>query len=648
MNYMNQGQGINLTGVTNELSGQTFTATGNEFVIGRQVGCQILINHTNISRQHTRITHTSGQWMVSDLNSANGTFINGQRITDPTPIRSGDKLGLGNYEFIFSAGDDNNATRLDTPSYQNQAAFPQTPPQQQNYPPIPASPQPNQIYTPPMPAQAPVQAPVYIPAAEPKKKRRPCLVIFLILMAVLCIGSIVAGLIFGTQIYNEVMNYLNNANIAPATGNTTSELDPSGIGSVQVNSNQGGLVTTTTGASVLIPPGAVPLQDDGQPGTMAFNMTESSTRTMTLPSDYQGVGQVYELGPEGFTFTTPVTIAFPIPDGIDPKLVLGASYYDPATDTWVMVPAAIDADNRIATVSSTHFSYWGLFSRADYQHNNWREENGGTIRVINGHRYESGTYPPEGGSKPYSVDYGVCIEKYTLDNPETAWSWTPPNDWSMTISDYVHSMSPSYWETRKNDWWLPDGDYMLVEVWHFSEVNRMVLDYPEYSNYWRTYGVVSVDSGTVTEFTYSEHGLDFNTMIEGRAPCWGIEDTSVGTGDVQITLTWEASIDLDLWVQDPNGDIVNYGNTPIPSGGALDRDNECSDFVLGRPENIYWPSGGAPSGTYTVYVDYYGSCDSSETVTYTVRTVVQGQVNTYEGTISYNDSEQTVTTFTIP
>lgn len=640
MNYMGNplsDNSVSLTGISGEVAGQAFLGNGTILVIGRQPGSHIQINNNKVSRQHAQLSYANGQWQIEDLNSANGTYVNGQRVSGRYPVRSGDRLAFGTLEFTFNAGGGMGETMVEMPQYQ-------VPPHQ--FP--PPQPQYQQAYFPPAQPQAQPQ-PVYItmPAAEPKKKGSPCLVIVLIVLALLCIGSIIAALVFGTQLYKEVTNLLNTYNITLPNGNTGG-LDLSGIGSVQVNSNQGGLVTTNSGASVLIPPGAVPLQEDGQPGEMAFNMTESTTRTMSLPADFAPVGKVYELGPEGFTFSTPVTITFPIPDGMDPQLVLGASYYDPATDSWVMVPAAIDNDNRIASVSTTHFSYWGLFSRADYEHNNWRNQNGGTIRVVNGHRYESGTYPPEGGSKPYSVSYGVCIEKYILDNPQTAWSWTPPHEWSMTVDDYVHPMSASYWETRKHDWWLPNGEYMLVEVWHFSEVNRLIGDTPEYSNYWKTYGVVRVESGKVTEFTYREHDLDFSTMTQGRAPCWGMEDTSVGTGDVQITLTWEASIDLDLWVEDPNGDTVYYNYTPIPSGGALDRDNKCDDFVYGRPENIYWPSGGAPSGTYTVKVDYYEGCESGGSVTYTVRTVIQGQVSTYEGVISYGDAPDVVTTFTIP
>lgn len=644
MNYINtpSGNEIRLTGVSAEVAGQIFRSSGMNLVIGRQPGCQIMINNSKISRQHAKLSHAGGQWHVEDLNSANGTYLNGQRIAGPMPIRNGDRLGLGTLEFTFNAPGAVGETVIDVPQFQ--APPQQPPPPQPQYQQQP-SPPPQQAYIPPVQPQ-PAYTPM--PPAAPQRKRRPCLVIALIVLAVLCIASILAAVFFGAQIYNEVMNLLNNPNIIPPSGNISSELELSGVGSVQVNSNQGGWVTTNSGASMLIPPGAVPLQEDGQPGTMAFNMTESTARTMMLPTEFQGVGNVYELGPEGFTFSTPVTITFPIPDDVDPNLVTGATYYDPASDSWVMVPAAIDTQNRIATVSTTHFSYWGLFSRADQENNNWRENNGGTIRVVNGHRYDTGTYPPAEGAKPYSVAYGVCIEKYNLDNPETAWAWTPPHEWSMTVDDYVHSMSPSYWEARENDWWLPNGDYMLVEVYHFSEVNHLIGDIPEYANYWRTYGMVSVRNGSVSEFRYSEYDLNLSTMTRGRAPCWGLEDTSVGTGDVQITLTWEASLDLDLWVEDPNGDTVYYNDTPIPSGGELDRDNKCDDFVLGRPENIYWPSGGAPSGTYTVKVDYYGGCDSSAAVTYKVRTVVQGVVNTYEGTISYGDPPDIVTTFTIP
>ncbi|MEE4193610.1 MAG: FHA domain-containing protein [Anaerolineae bacterium] len=644
MNYMENpqtGQRFTLTGTGGETIGQVYQGTGTIIVIGRQPECQIQINNNKISRQHTRLSNISGQWVVEDLNSANGTYVNGQRISGQMPIRNGDRLKLGALEFSFSSGGDLPATVIDVPQYQAPPQpFPPAPqPQYQQQPP------PQQAYYPPPQPQP--QQPVYVamPAAEPKKKGRPCLVIFLIMLALLCIGSIIIGLIFGVQIYNEVMNLLGQANIT-GIGNTTtgSATDLTGLSSLLVSSNEGGVVTTSEGASLIIPPGAVPRQENGDPGQMTFSMVPSTNRTPTFDNDFQAIGEVYELGPEGFTFSTPVTLLLPIPDGVDPSTVMGATTYDEISGTWVTIPASVDAENRLAAIDTTHFSPWSLFGTRPQG----PSYDTGILRVVNDHRYNTGSYPPPGGNKPYGVTYGICIDSYVLDDPVGASSWSGPSDWLITVSDYRSQFSLDTWDPRSRDYRFPTGTYTLTEVWHFSEVNYNPLDLPEYSNWYRPYGTVYIGKGDVVRFTYTSSDVDISTMTEGRPVCFGVEDTAVGTGDVQVTLTWDTSVDLDLWIEDPNGDIVYYNYTPIPSGGQLDRDNKCDDFVLGRPENIYWPSGSAPSGTYTVQVDYYGGCESSGTVSYTVRTVIQGQVNTYEGTISYGDPPDTVTTFTVP
>jgi len=64
---------------------------------------------------------------------------------------------------------------------------------------------------------------------------------------------------------------------------------------------------------------------------------------------------------------------------------------------------------------------------------------------------------------------------------------------------------------------------------------------------------------------------------------------------VQITLSWTGAADLDLWVIEPSGTRIYYGDPASPSGGQLDVDNRCDNFRVGRPENIFWPRGKAPA-----------------------------------------------------
>ena len=72
----------------------------------------------------------------------------------------------------------------------------------------------------------------------------------------------------------------------------------------------------------------------------------------------------------------------------------------------------------------------------------------------------------------------------------------------------------------------------------------------------------------------------------------------LGTGSLQISLSWDNETDQDLYVVDPLGNEISYINSFTDTGGALDRD-DTDGF---GPENIFWLDT-APDGQYTVRVN---------------------------------------------
>ncbi|MGE0705700.1 MAG: YfaP family protein [Vicinamibacterales bacterium] len=107
----------------------------------------------------------------------------------------------------------------------------------------------------------------------------------------------------------------------------------------------------------------------------------------------------------------------------------------------------------------------------------------------------------------------------------------------------------------------------------------------------------------------------------------------VGTGDVQVTLSWDTDADVDLHVVAPNGAEVYYAN-PAAAGGELDLDSNAGCSIDGvRNENVTWPTGQAPAGTYTVRVDYWSSCGVSRT-NYTIRINNGGNVQVLTGSFT--------------
>ena len=88
-------------------------------------------------------------------------------------------------------------------------------------------------------------------------------------------------------------------------------------------------------------------------------------------------------------------------------------------------------------------------------------------------------------------------------------------------------------------------------------------------------------------------------------------DVQAGSGDVQFTLLWQSDADLDLHVIEPGGNEVNFENPSSSTGGSLDVDNVpgCgTGSGSTHVENIFWPTGSAPGGAYTVYVKNFDGC----------------------------------------
>lgn len=68
-------------------------------MIGRAPGCGLRLNHISVSRHHAQLSGTEAGWKLRDLGSANGTWVNGRRVTDPAPVGPGDQVRFGGVSF---------------------------------------------------------------------------------------------------------------------------------------------------------------------------------------------------------------------------------------------------------------------------------------------------------------------------------------------------------------------------------------------------------------------------------------------------------------------------------------------------------------------------------------------------------------------
>ncbi|MEZ5013568.1 MAG: S8 family serine peptidase [Chitinophagales bacterium] len=106
------------------------------------------------------------------------------------------------------------------------------------------------------------------------------------------------------------------------------------------------------------------------------------------------------------------------------------------------------------------------------------------------------------------------------------------------------------------------------------------------------------------------------------------------SGDVQVLLNWDTYNDLDLIVTDPSGESVWFKNRRVASGGQLEFDMNVEYPDSQTPmENIYWPKGGAPNGTYNVYLLYYKQHVDNNENHYRIIVRCGENVNEYPGVI---------------
>ncbi|MGB0637924.1 MAG: FHA domain-containing protein, partial [Myxococcota bacterium] len=73
--------------------------------IGRDHGSELQLNHPSVSRIHAEITWSSGAYSVSDADSHNGVYVNGNRVEAAQELSNGDLLRLGRFELIYISGE---------------------------------------------------------------------------------------------------------------------------------------------------------------------------------------------------------------------------------------------------------------------------------------------------------------------------------------------------------------------------------------------------------------------------------------------------------------------------------------------------------------------------------------------------------------
>lgn len=111
-----------------------------------------------------------------------------------------------------------------------------------------------------------------------------------------------------------------------------------------------------------------------------------------------------------------------------------------------------------------------------------------------------------------------------------------------------------------------------------------------------------------------------------------VSSVVVGTGELQVSVSWDTKTDIDLHLLEPDGTEIYYFTPVSDSGGELDLDsNVLCVFDDINNENITYQNASPPVGEYLVTLAYFSACDEQGPTNYVVTVRNNGLVSTYEG-----------------
>ncbi len=178
-----------------------------------------------------------------------------------------------------------------------------------------------------------------------------------------------------------------------------------------------------------------------------------------------------------------------------------------------------------------------------------------------------------------------------------------------------------------------NGGSSQVTVTGGQSYNSVIISVAGFQNYWELTlpsGVTASDLvvGIAPDLSASSFDLLYGLVSSGAIGAYAsqsIRVTRVGTGDVQISVSWTGASDVDLHVYDPANEEVYFGHKIATSGGTLDLDSNPACVIDNvNNENIVWPTDMAPRGTYRVVVAYYDDCGVPQS-DYVVTVQMKGQ-----------------------
>lgn len=386
--------------------------------------------------------------------------------------------------------------------------------------------------------------------------------------------------------------------------------DVGGVGTYVVSTSESSVVEYGD-FRLTVPYGAVPKNNSGGDGHVAFSFQQTNEMPVALPAGLEAVpGTNIKIEPMNFTFDTPLTIDVPL-NGYNANKVTLYRFND-ALNIWEPVPISKINGDGTASVALIELGQIILAK------NNGATSGFGGVHIASrylqrGYYYYLTLIPTNGNTnKIKRISFSANGQDLYMTNVEKGM-------YRVTVT-----------RERRDALSAVSGIIEYLNVGEKNVYNSLVVGSGDFSTYmgW-------------TEIEISNYG-----WTSGRPDgAWGSATTTYGTGKFQATLTWVNSngsiVDYDLHLYGPDFEVY-YGNS---HSIHFELDRDWTSPLGNAIENIYSINDSFTQGTYTVKVHHFGGVLGKR---YNCRVIVDGvMVKSVSGSINTDKQYDDIYTFTI-
>jgi hypothetical protein len=397
---------------------------------------------------------------------------------------------------------------------------------------------------------------------------------------------------------------------------STDPVDNSGAPTKEFATDQGGNLKTKDGAELIVPTGAISKNEEGENGKIIFSIEENvkpEEYPAEIPANFNLISNVFHFGPSHFSFQYPLRVFIPATD-LDNLEGVYFLWYSELDAKWVIIPISeVDAVNKRIGVSVFELGYFALVQEKQVV----GVPPGGEILEF--HRSGGARLQNTDGLYYYSFIVAGFVPKY-------------PEDATFSYHNFIASTSPAQGGIGPKSTTylagLKPGTYTFVAS---RQKQASLFSPPGNTEYYTIPCQVNVASfGKTVSWNLNENSvwseIEFSggTWQPGYPTVWPVSNKPLGTGELQITLSWTniqtRIYTVDLYLVGPNNLIVSWKKS-LSDDGSLALDRTSVDNKVGYSVRNIYSKKSMASGTYKVYVNIYDKHTGDDPMPFEVRVI---------------------------